>query len=382
MDMPRTEVPSTEVPHMETPTRPQPLPAILDIKPYVGGEASAEGAAKLYRLASNENPLGPSRKAMAAYEDLAGELHRYPDGGSHELRNAIGQAYSLDPARIVCGAGSDELLGLLIRSYAGPGDTVVHSRHGFLMYPIQTRIAGATPVPAFETSLKTSPDAVIAAVTEATRIVVLANPNNPTGSYLSDAELRGLHARLPRHVLLIVDSAYAEYVTAADYEAGVRLVDEFDNVVMTRTFSKIYGLAALRLGWAYGPQHVVDVLNRVRDPFNVNAAAQVAGMAAVQDAEHVASSVALNSRMLPWLAGQMEALGYKAYPSQGNFLLVSFPPHNAEEIRLFLKARGVLVRQMGAYGLADCLRITIGDEEAMQAVVDGVRAFQEANPAE
>ncbi len=362
-------------------SHPQPHAAILDIKPYIGGEAKAE-AARLHRLASNENPLGPSPKAMEAYKALAPDLHRYPDGSSHALREAIGSVFDLPMDRIVCGAGSDELLGLLIRSYAGPGDEVIHSRHGFLMYPIQTRLAGAQPVSAPEADLKTDPKAIIGAITPATKVIVLANPNNPTGSFLTAAELRNLHAHIPSHVLLILDSAYAEYADHPDYDAGVSLVNEFSNVVMTRTFSKIYGLAALRLGWAYAPDHVVDVLNRARDPFNVNAAAIAAGIAAVRDAEHVARSVEVNNRMRPWLARQMEQMGYRTYPSLGNFLLVSFPPHNAEDVRLFLKARGVLVRQMGAYGLADCLRITIGDEADMQAVVDGVRAFQIENPAE
>ena len=362
-------------------TRPQPHAAILDIKPYIGGEAKGEGA-RLHRLASNENPLGPSPKAMEAYEALAPELHRYPDGSSHALREAIGSVFGLPVDRIVCGAGSDELLGLLIRSYAGPGDEVIHSRHGFLMYPIQTRLAGAMPVPAPEAGLKTDPEAIVRAITPATKVIVLANPNNPTGSFLTAAELRALHARIPPHVLLILDSAYAEYADHPDYDAGVSLVDGYDNVVMTRTFSKIYGLAALRLGWAYAPDHVIDVVNRARDPFNVNAAAIAAGIAAVHDTGHVARSVAVNNRMRPWLASRLEELGYRAYPSLGNFLLVSFPPHNAEEIRLFLKARGVLVRQMGAYGLADCLRITVGDEDDMNAVVDGIRAFQAENPAE
>ena len=361
--------------------RPLPHAAILDIKPYVGGEAKAD-AMRLHRLASNENPLGPSPKAMEAYAGLAGELHRYPDGSSHLLREAIGEVFGLSPDRIVCGAGSDEILSLLIRSYAGPGDEVIHSRHGFLMYPIQTRLAGAMPVSVPESDLKTNVDAVIAAITPTTKVIVLANPNNPTGSFLTAAELKALHACIPPHILLVLDSAYAEYADHPDYDAGVALVDASDNVIMTRTFSKIYGLAALRLGWGYGPDHVIDVLNRARDPFNVNAAAIAAGAAAVRDAEHVARSVAVNNRMRPWLAARMEELGYRAYPSLGNFLLVSFPPHNAEEVRLFLKARGVLVRQMGAYGLADCLRITIGDEEDMQAVVDGVRAFQVENPAE
>ncbi len=358
--------------------RPQPHAAILDIKPYVGGEAKA-GAAKLYRLASNENPLGPSPQAIAAYTRVAAELHRYPDGSAIELRQAIADRHGLPVDQLVCGAGSDELLGLLIRAYAGPGDEVVHSRHGFLMYPIATRAAGAMPVAAEETDLRTNIEAVLAAVTVRTKIVVLANPNNPTGSYVGADEVAALQRRLPPHVLLILDAAYAEYADAVDYEAGEKLVATCENVVMTRTFSKIHGLAALRLGWCYGPAHIVDVLNRIRDPFNVNAPAIAAGAAAMGDESHVRRSVEVNHEMRAWLAGQLAGQGLKAYPSQGNFLLVSFAPHAAEEVRLHLKERGVLVRQMAAYGLPECLRITIGGQEEMAAVMDGIHSFlQEA----
>jgi histidinol-phosphate aminotransferase len=355
-------------------SRPQPHAAILDIKPYVGGEAKAS-ATRLYRLASNENPLGPSPKAIAAYHAVAAELHRYPDGSASELRQAIAGRYHLPVEQLVCGAGSDELLGLLIRAYAGPGDEVVHSRHGFLMYPIAARAAGAMPVAAPEKDLRTDIEAVLAAVTPRTKIVVLANPNNPTGSYLTAAEITELQRRLPPQVLLILDAAYAEYADAPDYAAGEKLVAAHENVVMTRTFSKIYGLAALRLGWCYGPAHIVDVLNRIRDPFNVNAPAIAAGVAAMADEAHVQRSQAINREMRAWLGEQLMALGLKAYPSLGNFLLVSFAPHATEEVRLHLKDHGVLVRQMAVYGLPDCLRITIGQREEMEAVLNGVQSF-------
>ncbi len=362
-------------------TYPKPHQAILDIKPYVGGEAKAN-AMRLRRLASNENPLGSSLKAIEAYKALAGELHRYPDGSAIVLREAIAETYGFSADRIVCGAGSDELLRLLIMSYAGPGDEVVYSRHGFLMYPLLTRLAGAMPVTALETNMRTSADAVVAAITPRTKIVVLANPNNPTGSFLTAAEMRALHARIPPHVMLIIDSAYAEYVRREDYSAGQELVDEFQNVVMCRTFSKIYGLAALRIGWCYGQPHLVDVLNRARDPFNVNAAAIAAGAAAMADREFVEQTRDLNDRMLSWFSQRIRELGYHPYPSIGNFVLTAFPPHSAEEVRLYLKERGILVRQMGAYGLAECLRIGMGTAEDMEAVIDGIRDFQKENPAE
>ena len=268
---------------MTTAAGPAPRPGILGITPYVGGEAKIAGVDRPIRLASNESALGPSAKAVAAYRALAGEIHRYPDGGADELREALGRCHGLDPARIVCGAGSDELITLLLRSFAGPGDEVLYSRHGFLMYPINAQAAGATPVAAPEQALTTDVDALLERVTERTRVVFVANPNNPTGTYLSAAEMARLHAGLPPSVVLAIDAAYAEFVNRNDYEAGMTLVDRAKNVVMLRTFSKIYALAGLRLGWAYCPPAIADILNRMRSPFNVNAPALAAGVAAVED---------------------------------------------------------------------------------------------------
>lgn len=365
-------------------TAPVPRPGILDIAAYVGGEAHAPGVARLIRLASNEGALGPSPKAMEAYVQAAPELHRYPDGGSTAIRESLGRLHGLDPARIVCGAGSDELLSLLARAYAGPGDEVLYSRYGFLMYPIVAKAVGATPVAAPETDLRADVDALLAAVTERTRVVLLANPNNPTGSYLPTAEVERLHAGLPADVLLVLDAAYAEYIDRPDYSAGFELVERAPNVVVTRTFSKIYALGSVRLGWAYCPAAVADVLNRLRGPFNVGSAAQAAGLAALGDQDFVARSRAHNETWREWTRARLEGLGLKVHPSVANFLLVSFaglrkdgPGGNdpAEAARLHLKARGVLVRQMGAYGLPDCLRITIGTEEEMREVVSGLASF-------
>ena len=247
-----------------------PRPGIMKIAPYVPGKDSVDGKETIAKLSSNEGALGPSPKAMAAYAKAAAELHRYPDGGAEKLRAAIGRHYGLDPARIVCGAGSDELLNLLVRAYCGPGDELLYSQYGFLMYPINALGVGATPVAAPEKDYRADVDAMLAKVTDKTRIVCLANPNNPTGSYLTKDDVRRLHAGLPKNVLLVIDAAYAEYVSRNDYELGVELVDQAENVVMTRTFSKIYGLGGLRLGWMYGPAGVVDVMSRLRQPFNVN----------------------------------------------------------------------------------------------------------------
>ncbi len=356
-----------------------PRPGILEITPYVGGEAGIPGVNRVIRLASNENPLGPSAKAQAAYVAHQGELHRYPDGGAVLLRRTLADVYGIDAERIVCGAGSDELITLLVRAYAGPGDEVIYSAHGFLMYSIAARTAGALPVPAPETALTADVDALLARVSSKTRLLFLANPNNPTGSYLPAAELQRLRKGLPDDVLLVLDAAYAEYVEAADYEPGVAQVEAYDNVVMLRTFSKIYGLASLRLGWAYGPPDVVDVLNRVRGPFNVSAAAQEAGVAALLDHDHVTRSRDLNAEQLAWFTAKATELGIEALPSIGNFVLLRFPGEagrDAPAASAHLKQRGILVRAMAAYGLPDCLRITIGTEEDMRAVAEALAEFR------
>ncbi|MGH6932506.1 MAG: pyridoxal phosphate-dependent aminotransferase, partial [Dongiaceae bacterium] len=266
-----------------------PRPGIMDIAPYRGGESRLDGHAKVIKLASNENPLGPSPRAIAAYRELAAELHRYPDGGADALRQAIADHHGLEAAQIVCGAGSDELITLLVRGYAGPGDEVLYSQYGFLMYALAAKTVGAVPVGAPEPELRTDVDALLGLITPRTRLLFLANPNNPTGCLLPSAEVLRLHAGLPKDVLLVLDSAYAEYVGGEDYQDGARLVRASDNVVMLRTFSKIHCLAALRIGWAYGPPAVADVLNRVRNPFNVNAPAQAAALAALTDRDHAAA---------------------------------------------------------------------------------------------
>ena len=358
-----------------------PRPGILDISPYVGGEAKVAGIQRPIRLASNESALGPSAKAIAAYRALAGEMHRYPDGNAQELREALAQCHGVDPARIVCGAGSDELIGLLLRCYAGPGDEVLYSRHGFLMYPINALAAGATPIAAPERDLTTDVDAVLARVTERTRIVFIANPNNPTGTYLAAGEMARLHAGLPPSVLLAIDAAYAEFVNRNDYEAGIALVNRADNVVMLRTFSKIYALAGLRLGWAYCPPPIADVLNRVRGPFNVSAATQAAGIAAVDDTEALNRARAHNDQWLPWLSERLAKLGLPLTPSVANFVLARFPDdprRNADAAFAFLQSRGILTRKMGGYGLPHHLRITIGTGPEMESVAAALAEFMAA----
>lgn len=341
---------------------PLPKSGILDIKPYIGGEGRLDAVQHPVRLASNENVLGCSPLARAAYLACAGDLNRYPDGAAGDLRSAIGKANGLNPEQIVCGAGSDELISLIVRAYAGIGDEVLYSQYGFLMYPISAKSAGATPVAAPERDMRTDVDALLAAVTSKTKIVLLANPNNPTGSYLTKTDMQKLRAGLPSSVLLVVDAAYAEFAQMPDYEDGRALVDSGDNTVMLRTFSKIHGLAALRLGWGYCPPDVAGVINRVRGAFNVSAPAQAAGIAALEDKAFVQKTIDMTNAGRVQLSEGLTAMGFKVWPSVTNFILVRFG-ENAEQIRLGLKQQGIFIRQMGAYNLPDHLRITIGTRD-------------------
>jgi histidinol-phosphate aminotransferase len=361
-----------------TATRPEPRPGVLAIDAYVPGKSSAPGVEKIYKLSSNETPLGPSPKAATAYAAVGRHLEDYPDGSASELREAIGRVFGLDPARIVCGAGSDDLLNLIARAYLADGDEAIHTTHGFLVYPIATLGTGAKPVEAPETNYTANVDAILKRVTPKTKVVFLANPNNPTGTYLPFDEVKRLHKGLPPNVLFVLDAAYAEYVQRNDYEAGLELVATSDNVVMTRTFSKIHGLAALRLGWMVGPAHVIDAINRIRGPFNVNSAAIAAGVAAIDDAAHQQRSREHNGKWLAWLTEEIGKLGLKVTPSVANFLLIHFPQdkgRTAAEANAFLMKRGLILRQVGAYKLPHALRMSIGSEEANRLVVQALAEF-------
>jgi histidinol-phosphate aminotransferase len=351
---------------------------VLAIEAYVPGKSSAPGAAKVYKLSSNETPLGPSPQAVAAYGRVAAHLEDYPDGAATELREAIGRTFGLDPSRIVCGAGSDDLLNLIARAYLADGDEAIHTTHGFLVYPIATLGTGAKPVVAAEKNFTADVDSILKAVTPKTKVVFLANPNNPTGTYIPFDEVKRLHAGLPPHVLFVLDAAYAEYVRRNDYESGIELVATSENVVMCRTFSKIYGLAALRLGWLYGPAHIVDAINRIRGPFNVNAPAIAAGVAALADTAHVEKARAHNEKWLSWLTEEIGKLGLKVTPSVGNFLLIHFPDTpgtSAADADRLLTSRGCVLRAVKAYKLPNALRMSVGTEEANRRVVKTLAEF-------
>lgn len=360
------------------PLEPVPRPGILDIEAYVPGESHIPGGIKPVKLSSNETPLGPSPKAVEAFKSAADGLERYPDGQATSLRAAIGRRFGLDPSRIVCGAGSDELLALLARAYLGPGDEGIYTQHGFLVYRIAILTNGATPVVAPETNFKTDVDAILSRVTPRTKVVFLANPNNPTGTYIPIDEVKRLRSSLPGNVLLVLDAAYAEYVRRNDYEAGLELVATTNNTVMTRTFSKIYGLAALRLGWAYCPAAVADALNRIRGPFNLSTASIAAGTAAIEDTKHVEAAVQHNDVWLPRVSEDLKTLGFDVTPSVANFVLFHFPSAakiSAAGADQFLKSKGVILRRVAGYGLPDALRMTIGSERDNTSAIDALAKY-------
>ncbi len=359
----------------------QPLPGILDIIPYKGGEAIIPGFDKPWKLSSNENPMGCSPAASAAYVEAAKDLAAYPDGAHGALRAALANRYGLDAKRIMCGNGSDEIFQLLGRAFLDQGDEVVQSAHGFLVYRLTAQQAGAICISAPETDLTADVEAILACVTPKTKIVFLANPNNPTGTYLPFETIKRLHAGLPSNVLLVLDGAYAEYVRTNDYSSGLELAAEASNVLMTRTFSKIHGLASARVGWCYGPQNVIDALNRVRGPFNIGGPPLAAATAAVLDRDFAEKSADFNALWLAWLSTELASLGLGVTPSVGNFLLVEFPQtkgKTAADADAHLRARGLIVRGVGAYGLSGHLRISVGLEEPNRLIVSALKEFMAA----
>ncbi|MCA6106034.1 histidinol-phosphate transaminase [Bradyrhizobium cenepequi] len=362
-------------------SRPVPNPGILDIAPYTPGKSPvAEPGRKVFKLSANETPFGPSPKAIEAYKHAAEHLEDYPEGTSKVLREAIGRAYGLDPNRIICGAGSDEILNLLAHTYLCEGTEAISTTHGFLVYPIATMANGAKHVVVPETDYTADVDAILKAVTPRTKLVWLANPNNPTGTYVPFDEVKRLRAGLPSHVLLVIDAAYCDYVVRNDYGLGLELCATTENTVMTHTFSKIHGLAALRVGWMFGPSHIVDAVNRIRGPFNVSRPAMLAAVAAIEDTAHVEMSRMHNEKWRSWVTDEIRKLGLKVTPSVANFVLIHFSTEKGKtsaEADAFLTKRGLVLRAVNNYGLPHALRMTIGTEEANRLVVEGLRDFMD-----
>jgi len=359
---------------------PQPRPGVLSIPLYEAGKSQIKGLARVMKLSSNEAALGPSPAVAKAYGELGAGLYKYPPGDSAELRAAIADVHGLDAERVICGCGSDEMFCLIARAYAGPGDEVIHTKHAFSIFAIYAKSVGATPVAVEETDLTANVDAILSAVTPATKIVFLANPNNPTGTYLPRAEVARLREGLREDIILVLDGAYAEFVDRDDYEGGFDLARTTPNTVATRTFSKIYGLAALRLGWAYGPKAIIGAMERLRAPFNVSKPAQVAGVAAVRDQAHIKRAREHNSKWRKVALQRLRGLGLKVADSAGNFVLPEFPKtpgKTAAEADAYLQSHGIIVRRVDGYQLPTYLRITIGTDEEMTAVLDALARFME-----
>ncbi len=356
---------------------PKPRKGILNIEAYVPGDHKIAGHVDPIVLSANETPLGPSPQATSAFLASAEKLERYPDGAANALKEAISKVYGLNPTHIVCGAGSDELLNLIAQAYLSEGDEAIYTEHGFLVYKIAILASDAIPVVAKERNFTADIYAILACVTDRTKIVFLANPNNPTGTFVPIKEVRRLRQELPDTVLLVLDGAYAEYVRRNDYEAGVELVSTTPNTVMTRTFSKIHGLAALRLGWAYCPAGIADVLNRIRGPFNVSAPAIAAGAAAIADLDHIERARHHNDIWLAWMTAEICKLGLQVTDSVGNFILIHFPEgtNNASAADTFLQKHRIIARKTNGYGLSNCLRLTIGTEVENKAVIATLSQF-------
>lgn len=352
-----------------------PQPGILDIALYEGGKSHVAGMANALKLSSNENPFGPSERAKDVFLRSVHQLHRYPNTDHAGLRQAIAEVHGLDAGRVICGVGSDEIITFLCQAYAGPGDEVLFTEHGFLMYRISALAVGATPVEVAERERTTDVDALLAACNERTKLVFIANPNNPTGTMISTADIARLAAGLPPQAILVLDGAYAEYVQG--YDGGLGIVEARSNVVMTRTFSKIYGLGGLRIGWGYGPKAIIDVLNRIRGPFNLSNTQLDVAEAAVRDQEHVTRCRVENARWRSWLADALAEIGVPSDTSTANFVLARFAdPAEAEACDLFLQQQGLIVRRVASYKLPNCLRITIGDEASCRRVAHAVAQFK------
>lgn len=353
----------------------KPNDGLEQIELYTGGDSALGDRTDVAKLSSNENPLGAPPAAQAAFAELAGSLHRYPSSDHASLRAAIAEVHNLDPDRVICGAGSDEIIAFLCNAYAGPGKQVIHTEHGFLMHRISALAAGAEAVEVRERDRTVDVDAILAACTEETRVVFVANPANPTGTMLGDNEINRLASDLPSHVLLVLDGAYAEYVDG--FDGGAALVDARENVFMTRTFSKIYGLGGARIGWGYGPKEVIDNLNRVRGPFNVSQATLAAAEAAIRDTDWVPRNRAENARLLGYLKGELAKHGVPSDTSYTNFLLARFASsEEAEACDNALRQDGILVRRVAGYKLPNALRITIGTEEECERVIASVARFK------
>ena len=356
-----------------------PKRGINSINLYSGGVSKVTGHDKIIKLSSNESPFGPSKKAIEAYQNSSKKLSRYPELTADSLQNEIAKKYNLNAKQIISGTGSDEVLILTMLTFCSPGDEVIHAEHGFEMYPIMTKYAGAVSVCASEIDFKIDTSSVLQKITESTKLILIANPNNPTGTYLNKNEIKNLLKKIPKNIVVVIDSAYAEFADADDYDKSFSLIDEFDNVLITRTFSKAYSLAGLRLGWGYGSRSLIDLIKKVRPPFNLPPGAISAGIAALNDNEHLNMVIKHNSETKNWFISELKKLGFIAYDTQANFTFVNIPKNeyqNANTINEYLLSKGIAVRYLSSYGLPDSLRITFGKKDELEKVLELLQQFK------
>ena len=355
----------------------EPKKGISDIALYQAGSSPRPEEKNVIKLSSNENPYGPSKKSIDAITRHAAGVHLYPSTNHLELRQSIAARFGLGDENIICGVGSDEIISFLCQAFAGPGDEVIHTEHGFAMYRISALAVGAQPVVTKENNRHTDVDAILGACNKKTKLIFIANPNNPTGTMIDAAEVQRLADGIPEQCLLVLDGAYTEYVS--NFDGGASLVQDRENVFMTRTFSKMYGLGGLRIGWGYGSKHVIDILNRIRGPFNLSTLALAAANSALTDVEYVDNCRNENTRLREWLSSSLSNLGIESDRSFANFILARFKrSEDASACFKFLSNEGLLVRQVANYNLPTCLRITIGDEVACKRVYDSIRSFLES----
>ena len=360
----------------------KPKRGIDSIKLYKGGVSKISGIGKIIKLSSNESPFGPSINAIEAYQKTSDKLSRYPELTAESLQKAIANKHSLKSDQIICGTGSDEILIFTVLAFCSPGDEVIHAQHGFEMYPIITKYAGAESVLASEIDYKISINSIIENISDSTKIIFIANPNNPTSTYLNHDELRLLMNKIPINIVVVLDTAYAEFADAEDYDKTFSLADEYKNVIITRTFSKAYSLAGLRLGWGYANNSLINIIKKLRPPFNLPPGAIAAGITALNDENHLNKVVNHNSNIKSWFIKELNDLGFKAYKTQTNFIFVIIPKKKNQSASLvndYLISKGIAVRYLLSYGLENALRITLGTEEELNKTLEMLREFVKKN---
>ena len=352
------------------------------IKLYKGGISKISGIEKIIKLSSNESSFGPSKKAIDAYLKTSKQLSRYPELTAESLQLTLAKKFNLNPDQIICGTGSDEILIFTVLTFCSPGDEVIHAKHGFEMYPIITKYAGALSMIASENDYKININSILENISDSTKVIFIANPNNPTSTYLNHAELRSMMNKIPNNIVVVLDAAYAEFADAKDYDNTFSLAEEYNNVIITRTFSKAYSLAGLRLGWGYGSKILIDMIKKLRPPFNLPPGAIAAGIAAINDDQHLQEVVNHNNNIKSWFVNELNNLGLKAYKTQTNFVFVIVPEkkyQSASKINDFLLSRGVAVRYLLSYGLENALRITLGTKEELTETIKLLKEFLKNN---